>query len=111
MNLNKYFKIFLTCFLVFNLWIIFRITDLNFLFHFYGNLYLNFLTIFTIENLFILFLVFLTVLSQKFDNYEFIEKSSKKITLLTLIPIFMIIILTGLAMKAGTSDKFIYFDF
>ena len=111
LNLNKYFKIFLTCFLVFNLWIIFRITDLNFLFHFYGNLYLNFLTIFTIENLFILFLVFLTVLSQKFDNYEFIEKSSKKITLLTLIPIFMIIILTGLAMKAGTSDKFIYFDF
>ena len=31
LNLNKYFKIFLTCFLVFNLWIIFRITDLNFL--------------------------------------------------------------------------------
>ncbi len=110
-NLNKLIKIFLTCFLVFNLWIIFRINDLNFLLIFYSNLYQNFFTIIEIENLILLALVITAVFSQKFDNYKYIENISKKINFLILIPIFIIILITGLAIKAGSSEKFIYFDF
>jgi len=110
-NFNKLIKIFLTCFLVFNLWIIFRINDLNFLLIFYSNLYQNFFTIIEIENLFLLALVITAVLSQKYDNYKYIENISKKINFLILIPIFIIVLITGLAIKAGSSEKFIYFDF
>ena len=110
-NFNKLIKISLTCFLVFNLWIIFRINDLNFLLIFYSNLYQNFFTIIEIENLILLALVIFAVFSQKFDNYKYIENISKKINFLILIPIFIIVLVTGLAIKAGSSEKFIYFDF
>tara|TARA_B100000035_G_scaffold249362_1_gene218165 strand:- start:1331 stop:2662 length:1332 start_codon:yes stop_codon:yes gene_type:complete len=110
-NFNKLLQIFLTCFVVFNLWLIFRINDLNFLIFFYKNLYFNFFTIFQIENLILLFLVIISVFSQKIDNYSSLEKLSKKINLLILIPIFIVILITGLAIKAGSSEKFIYFDF
>ncbi len=110
-NLNKSLKIFLTCFLVFNLWIIFRINDLNFIIIFYYNLYSNLLTSITIENFFLLLLVVLAVFTQKFDNYNYIEKASKKTSFLILIPFLIIILITGLAIKAGSSEKFIYFDF
>ena len=109
--LNKYIKIFITCFLVFNLWLVFRINDLNFLLIFYKNVYLNLLSITEIENLLLLFSVLFAIFSQKFDNFNFIENLSKKINYLILIPIFIIILLTGLAIKAGSSQKFIYFDF
>lgn len=111
LSLNKFMKIFLTCFLVFNLWMVFRINDLNALLIFYINLYLNLFTIFETENLILLSLVIIAVLSQKFDNYSCIENLSKKINFLILIPIFILIIITGLAIKAGSSEKFIYFDF
>ena len=110
-NLNKSLKIFLTCFLVFNLWIIFRINDLNFIIIFYYNLYSNLLTSITIENFFLLLLVVLAVFTQKFDKYNYIEKASKKTSFLILIPFLIIILITGLAIKAGSSEKFIYFDF
>ena len=110
-NLNKLIKIILTCFIVFNLWIIFRINDLTFLLIFYSNLYQNLFTIIEIENLVLLFLVIIAVFSQKFDNYYYIENLSKKINFLILVPIFIIILITGLAIKAGSSEKFIYFNF
>ena len=110
-NFNRLIKIFLTCFLVFNLWIIFRINDLNFLLIFYSNLYQNFFMIIEIENLILLALVITAVFSQKFDNYKYIENISKKLNFLILIPIFIIVLITGLAIKAGSSEKFIYFDF
>ena len=109
--LKKHVTIFLTCFLVFNLWLVFRINDLNFLLIFYSNLYLNLLSITEIENLLLLFLVIFAIFSQKFDNFNFIKNLSKKINFLILIPIFIIVLITGLAIKAGTSEKFIYFDF
>tara|TARA_A100001015_G_scaffold175083_1_gene194682 strand:- start:983 stop:2314 length:1332 start_codon:yes stop_codon:yes gene_type:complete len=109
--LNRYIKIFITCFLIFNLWLVFRINDLNFLLIFYKNVYLNLLSITEIENLLLLFSVLFAIFSQKFDNFNFIENLSKKINYLILIPIFIIILLTGLAIKAGSSQKFIYFDF
>ncbi len=110
-NLNKSLKIFLTCFLIFNLWIIFRINDLNFIIIFYYNLYSNLLTSMTIENFLLLLLVVLAIFTQKFDNYGYIEKASKKTSFLILIPVLIIILITGLAIKAGSSDKFIYFNF
>ncbi len=110
-NLNKSLKIFLTCFLIFNLWIIFRINDLNFIIIFYYNLYSNLLTSMTIENFLLLLLVVLAIFTQKFDNYNYIEKASKKTSFLILIPVLIIILITGLAIKAGSSDKFIYFNF
>ena len=109
--LNKNIKIFLTCFLIFNLWLIFRINDLNFLLIFYSNLYLNLTSITEIENLLLLFLVIFAIFSQKFDNFDYIKNLSKKINFLIFIPIFIIILITGLAIKAGSSEKFIYFDF
>ena len=110
-NLNKLIKIILTCFIVFNLWIIFRINDLTFLLIFYSKLYQNLFTIIEIENLVLLFLVIIAVFSQKFDNYYYIENLSKKINFLILVPIFIVVLITGLAIKAGSSEKFIYFDF
>ena len=110
-NLNKLIKIILTCFIVFNLWIIFRINDLTFLLIFYSKLYQNLFTIIEIENLVLLFLVIIAVFSQKFDNYYYIENLSKKINFLILVPIFIVVLITGLAIKAGSSEKFIYFNF
>ncbi len=110
-DFSKYIKIFLTCFLVFNLWLVFRINDLNFLLIFYSNLYLNLTSITEIENLLLLFLVIFAIFSQKFDNFNYIKNLSKKINFLIFIPIFIIILITGLAIKAGSSEKFIYFDF
>ena len=110
-SLNNFVKVFLTCFVVFNLWVIFRIDDFNFMVLFYSNLYSNFFYNFTLENVLLLILVIFAVLSQKIDNYNYLQKISNKFSFLILIPIFIIIIITGLAIKAGSSEKFIYFDF
>ena len=116
-KINKYFilkspiKIFITIFIVFNLWVVFRINDLSFIFYFYKNLYSNFFTNLNPENILLFILVYITVLSQKIDNFDYIQKLSKKINFLILIPILLVILITGLAIKAGSSEKFIYFDF
>ena len=89
----------------------FIINDLNFLLIFYSNLYSNLTSITEIENLLLLFLVIFAIFSQKFDNFNYIKNLSKKINFLIFIPIFIIILITGLAIKAGSSEKFIYFDF
>ena len=46
-----------------------------------------------------------------YSNYKNIKEFSTKFNLITLSPIIILIILTGLAINIGTSDKFIYFDF
>ena len=63
------------------------------------------------ENLILTILVFIGIYSQKFDNYKTIKNISKKLKLVYTTPIIIMIILTGLAINTGTSDKFIYFDF
>ena len=110
-NLHRYIKIFLTCFIVFNLWIVFRIQNFGNMFNFFDNFYLNLHTIFYLENIILLFVVVFAIFTQKFDNYHSIEKISKKTKLLILTPISIIILLTGLGISTGTSEKFIYFDF
>tara|TARA_Y200000002_G_C22346167_1_gene523026 strand:- start:308 stop:493 length:186 start_codon:yes stop_codon:yes gene_type:complete len=61
--------------------------------------------------LFLILIAVLGVFSQKYDNYEKIFLISKKIKLLIIIPIFIIILITGFGINAGSSEKFIYFDF
>ena len=110
-NLNNLLKISLTCFIVFNLWIVFRIQNFEIMNQFFIQLYSNLNTIFYKENLILTILVFIGIYSQKFDNYKTIKNISKKLKLVYTTPIIIMIILTGLAINTGTSDKFIYFDF
>ena len=111
LNLNGFIKIFITCFIIFNLWVVFRINELQFIFDFYTRLYSDFIEIFQINNLILIFIIVISVYSQKYDNFNFIEEFSKKTKLSVLIPLVIVIILTGLAINTGTSEKFIYFDF
>ena len=110
-NIPSLIKIILTCFIIFNLWIVFRINEfsqlISFIFEFYSNLNRLFLP----ENLLILLILMTGVISQKFDNFYQIKRFSHNVPLYIILPFFMIIILTGLGMNAGTSEKFIYFEF
>ncbi len=110
-ELPKIFKITFTCFIVFNLWIIFRIHEFDNMLLFFLNLYTNLETIFLSENLILLLFLVLAIYSQKIDNYDKVREMSKKIRLAFLIPIVIIIIFTGLGINTGSSEKFIYFDF
>ena len=81
------------------------------MYKFLFNLYLNIKYIFYIENILLIFVTVLAVISQKYDNFKNIEKTSLKFNFSILIPIVIIIVITGLAINTGTSEKFIYFDF
>ncbi len=104
-------KIIITCFIVFNLWIVFRISDFSHLINFFIELYSNIEKIFLFENLVIFLILILGVISQKFEELKNIRKFSHKISFFFLIPFILVIILTGLGINAGTSEKFIYFQF
>ena len=90
---------------------IFRIQEFDLMYKFLFNLYLNIKYIFYIENILLIFVTVLAVISQKYDNFKNIEKTSLKFNFSILIPIVIIIVITGLAINTGTSEKFIYFDF
>ena len=111
LNIPSFIKILLTCFIIFNLWIVFRINEfsqlITFIVEFYSNLY----RLFLLENLLILFILIVGVISQKFDNFYQIKRLSHNVPLYIILPFFMIIILTGLGMNSGSSEKFIYFEF
>ena len=108
---NTILKIIFNLFIIFNLWLIFRIEDISNLINYFYILYGGLLNIFTFENLYILVFSLICVLSQKIDNFVTLKKISLNINLFILIPIFIILIITGLAISTGHSDKFIYFDF
>ena len=110
-NLNNFFKITINCFIVFNLWLIFRIQDLNTLIDYFRLLYFNLDSFLLRENIFVLTFSILAILSQKYDNYSYIKNLSEKIKLTYFVPIIILIIILGLSFNSGTSDKFIYFDF
>ena len=111
LKLPKFVKIFFTCLIIFNLWIVFRITDLNNLLFYFESLYFKNLNFFNISSILPLMILILCVFSQKIDNYFSVEKYSSKINFKIFLPIFVIIILIGLLLNTGSSDKFIYFDF
>jgi len=114
-NINKYFpniiKILLTCFVVFNLWVVFRISDFDTLRTFFKILYSFNLDYLNIKVFYALLILIIGVILQKYDNYNSIEKFSIKINFKILIPITISIILSGFLLNLGTSEKFIYFDF
>ena len=101
----------ITCFIIFNLWIIFRIQEFDLMYKFLFNLYVNIKYIFYYENILLFLITILAVISQKYDNFQNIKQTSLKFNFSILIPIVIIILITGLAINTGTSDKFIYFDF
>lgn len=110
-GISRILKIVVTCFIVFNLWIVFRISDFSHLLNFFIELYSNLEKIFLLENLAILVILILGVISQKFEELKSIKKFSLKISFFFLFPFILVIILTGLGINAGTSEKFIYFQF
>ena len=110
-GISRILKIAVTCFIVFNLWIVFRISDFSHLLNFFIELYSNIEKIFLLENLAILLILILGVISQKFEEPKSIKKFSLKISFFILIPFIIVIVLTGLGINAGTSEKFIYFQF
>ena len=99
------------CFVIFNLWVIFRISDFSIMPIFFGKLYSNFVDIILFENLIVLLFVFISILFQKYDNYVALQKFSNKINFKILIPFFVIVILVGFSISLGQSQEFIYFQF
>ena len=108
---NNVLKVTINCFIIFNLWLVFRIQDLNVLIEYIGLLYSNFNYLFIKENIFVLIFTVFAVLSQKYDNYLYIKNVSAKIKFSLFVPIILMIIILGLSFSSGTSEKFIYFDF
>ncbi len=107
----KSLKIIFTCFVVFNLWIVFRISDLSNLKSYFVELYLNIGNIFLLENLLVLLLLVLGVISQKLEDSSKLRKMSTGTSFFFLVPFIIIVILTGLGINSGSSEKFIYFQF
>ena len=80
---------------------------MSFIFEFYTNLN----RIFLFDNLLTLLILVAGIFSQKFDDFNKIKNFSNNIPLYVILPFVMIIILTGLGINAGSSEKFIYFEF
>ena len=110
-NVPSFLKIILTCFIIFNLWMVFRINDFSFLVKFILEFYSNLDRLFLFENYIVFLILFLGVLSQKFDDFNKIKNFSTNFPLYIILPFTIVIILTGLGINAGTSEKFIYFEF
>jgi len=56
-------------------------------------------------------MIIAVVVSQKFDNFFSIKNFSKRTNILSVIIFFIFIILAGLGISVGRSEKFIYFQF
>jgi alginate O-acetyltransferase complex protein AlgI len=110
-NNFKFPKIFLNCFIIFNLWLIFRITDFDLYFIFIIKLYTQLFETLSLTNLLIFLFSLVLIYSQKFDNFFILKKLSNKISFYSLIIFFIFIVSTGLALNLGQSEKFIYFQF
>jgi alginate O-acetyltransferase complex protein AlgI len=110
-NNRNILKIILNCFIIFNLWLIFRITDVKNLINYFYKIYSNLSEIFITENLLIFVVTCFAIYCQKFENLNLIKKFSVKLNFFILMPFFIILLITGFAISTGQSDKFIYFDF
>ena len=108
---NNLLRCFINCFIIFNLWIIFRINDFSLMFNYFTLLYSNIFSILKIDNLFIFIFVILMIYSQKIDNFYKLKELSNKIRLSFLVPFVIIILIVGFSISLGQSQKFIYFQF
>jgi alginate O-acetyltransferase complex protein AlgI len=105
------FRVFINILIIFNLWIVFRITEMSKFFEYTSKLYSSFFDAFNINNYLIIIFVIIMILSQKIDNFHSIKNFSKKINITFIIIFFIFIISTGLGINLGQSEKFIYFQF
>ena len=110
-KLPKIIKIIFTCFIIFNLWIVFRITNFENLMIYFENLYLEKINLKDLGLIFAFIVLITCVYIQKLDNYFSVEKYSLKLNFKIFLPVFTTIILIGLLLNTGSSEKFIYFDF
>jgi alginate O-acetyltransferase complex protein AlgI len=110
-NSKNILRILFNCFIIFNLWVVFRITEMNKLVQYFSKLYGSILEIFNIENFLIVLIVIGAITSQKIDNFISIKNFSKRTNLLFVIIFFIFVILDGLGINVGRSEKFIYFQF
>ena len=105
------FRGFINILIIFNLWIVFRITEMSKFFEYTSKLYSSFFDVFTINNYMIIIFVIIMIISQKIDNFHSIKNFSKKTNITFIIIFFIFIISTGLGINLGQSEKFIYFQF
>ena len=110
-NSSSSLKILFNCFVIFNLWIIFRINEINDLINYLVIFYSGFFSAINFENIVLLFIVIFAIFLQKYDNFYYLKNIVKKFNLIPTIFFFLIIVLTGLAINTGQSEKFIYFQF
>ena len=109
--LPSFVLIFTNCFIVFNLWIVFRITDFNNLFLFLSKLYSFQIFGFEKNIIYSLTILIISIYLQKYDNQVFLFNFSKKINFKMLIVCLLSILISGFLINLGTSENFIYFDF
>tara|TARA_B100000945_G_C20158447_1_gene491953 strand:- start:208 stop:714 length:507 start_codon:yes stop_codon:yes gene_type:complete len=108
---NIFSNIF-TCFIIFNLWIVFRITEFDKIVDFLNIFYTSNLNDFiNKEILIILLTVTVLIIFQKYEQHKILNNFSNKISLTFLIPLFLVILLVGISISLGQSEKFIYFQF
>jgi alginate O-acetyltransferase complex protein AlgI len=104
-------RLILTCFIIFNLWVLFRIESFNTTYSYFTILYSNLNEIFILENIIILFLLIFFIYLQKFEDHNLLKKATSKVNFAFLVTLTSTIILFGLTMALGSSEKFIYFQF
>jgi alginate O-acetyltransferase complex protein AlgI len=104
-------KNFFTCFLIFNLWIVFRISDFSKLKIFFDILYSNIELIFIIENLIALIFVISLIFFQKIEILFSIKEICKKINALYIFLFTIFVLVIGYSISLGQQQKFIYFQF
>ena len=108
---TSFIRIWINCFIIFNLWIIFRISEFDNLINYFFLFYSGISNAINFENLILLLVVIFSIFLQKYDNFYYLQNFSKKINLIPAFFFFIIIVITGLAINTGQSEKFIYFQF
>ena len=78
---------------------------------YYRKLYGSILELFNLENLLIILIVVIVIVSQKFENFLTVKNFSKKTNITFVVIFFILVILSGLGISVGRSEKFIYFQF
>ena len=108
---RNFIRCIINCFIIFNLWIIFRINEFSIIYDYFILLYSNILEVSKVDNLLTLIFVCIMIYSQKFDNFDSLKNLSYKIKLPVLIPFIIVILVVGFSISLGQSEKFIYFQF
>jgi len=104
-------RIWVNCFIIFNLWVIFRISEFDNLINYFFLFYSEILNTINFENIILLSTVIFAIFLQKYDNFYYLQNFVSKINLIPVIIFFIIIVITGLAINTGQSEKFMYFQF